>query len=172
MGASAALKPLPPTRKRNYPANRKSRPSRLQPDLALAQSKRGLTDTEIAKAQGVNQSTVWRFMQRMAPERAGVELFKANRAEVLARLQAKSLKVTEKIIDGLEDGDFTALTPQQKTGLILALNAQHGTTFDKERLERGQSTSNQSIVSRLIDSEVKDLYAQPLVIGSSSAPKR
>lgn len=130
-----------------------------------------MSNRDIAAVQGVNPSTIARFMERMKPERVALESFKSERADILAMMQASSLEVTQKIIETLKDGDLTALTPQQKTGLLLALNAQHGTTFDKERLERGQSTSNQSIVSRLIDSEVKGIYAQPRVIGSSSAPK-
>jgi hypothetical protein len=97
-------------------------------------------------------------MQRMRPERQPLELFKTHRADILARLQAKSLDAQERIVDTLSDGVIGALTPSQKSGFLMSLNAQHGTSFDKERLERGQSTSNQSIISRLLDDTVKGLY--------------
>jgi len=119
---------------------------------------RGLSNSEIAKHEGVATTTVWRFLQQTEPERRDLERFKQGRADVLARLQAKSLDAQERILDTLKDGVLDALKPQEKNGLMLALNAQHGTCFDKERLERGQSTSNQSIVSSMIDSTVKDLY--------------
>jgi hypothetical protein len=137
----------------------------------LDQAKRGMNNADIARAQGLARSTIGDFMARIKPERGMLEDFKKERADVLAHLQAMSLDVQRELLQALKDRDLTGLTPGQISGLMLALNAQHGTTFDKERLERGQSTSNQSIVSRLIDNEVKDLYAQPRIHGSSSAPK-
>src|SRR5206468_1642386 len=118
---------------------------------ALQQAARGMSNPEIAKSQGVNKSTVWRFMQRMQPERQALDQFKTHRADILARIQAKSLDAQERIVDTLNDGVIGALTPSQKSGFLMSLNAQHGTSFDKERLERGQSTSNQSIVSTMLD---------------------
>lgn len=111
---------------------------------------RGLSSTEIARYQGVAASTVWRFLQQTEPERMALEAFKSGRADVLARLQAKSLDVQERIIDGLDDAVLGALTPSQKSGLLMALNAQSGTVYDKERLERGQSTVNVSLISKLM----------------------
>lgn len=112
--------------------------------------KKGLSTEEIAKHQGVAPSTVWRFLQQTKPEQQALESFKANRADVLARLQAKSLSAQERILDTLDDGVVAALTPSQKSGLLMSLNAQSGTVFDKERLERGQSTSNVSLVGKMM----------------------
>ena len=118
----------------------------------VALAKQGMSTLDIARHQNVSPSTVWRFLQQTKPERQALELFKAHRADVLARLQAKSLDAQERILDTLDDGMIGALAPSQKTGLLMALNAQHGTLFDKERLERGESTSNISIVSRMLES--------------------
>jgi len=111
---------------------------------------KGMSDGEIATHQGVARSTVWRFLQQTKPERQALEYFKAHRADVLARLHAKSLDVQERIIDTLDDAVIKALTPSQKTGLLMSLNAQSGTTFDKERLERGKSTMNVSTLGRIL----------------------
>jgi hypothetical protein len=132
--------------------------TKLNRAMALEQAKRGMSNVEIAQLQNVNHSTVFRFMQRMKPERQALEHFKTHRADVLARLQAKSLDAQERILDSLNDGVIQALTASQKSSFLMSLNAQHGTSFDKERLERGQSTSNQSIISRMLDNTVKDLY--------------
>ena len=147
------------------PTGRTQRTARkLNRAKALQQASRGMSNPEIAKQQGVASSTVFRFMQRIKPERQAVEQFKAGRADVLARLQAKSLDAQERILDTLDDGVIGALTPSQKTGLLMALNAQHGTSFDKERLERGQSTSNHSIMSAMLGHAVKTLYTTKPVI--------
>ena len=153
-------------------ASTRARPSRtprtatkLDHAKVLALAEQGVSTADIAKLQGVVPSTIFRFMQRMAPARQTVEQFKAGRADVLARLQAKSLDAQERILDTLDDGVVEALTPSQKSGLLMALNAQHGTSFDKERLERGQSTSNQSVLTTMLNATVKGLYAPKSVPG-------
>jgi IS30 family transposase len=123
---------------------------RLDRAKALEQANRGLSNPEIAKQQGVAPSTVFRFMQRQGPERHAVKQFRAGRADVLARLQVKSLDAQERILETLNDAVIGALTPSQKTGLLMALNAQHGTLFDKERLETGQSTQNHAVLAKLM----------------------
>lgn len=165
MQAAAVIEPnqtiLPPGRKHHYPADRKRTPRKMNQRVAIDQAKRGMNNADIARAQGLSKSTVGDFMARMNVERGELESFKSQRADVLAQMQAMSLDVQRDLLKALKDRDLSALTPQQMSSLMFALNAQHGTTYDKERLERGQSTSNQSIVSRLIDHTVKDLYAQP-----------
>ena len=94
----------------------------------------------------------------MKPEIGAIEEFKRTRPDVLARIQAKSLDAQERIIDSLDEGLIKALTPSQKSSLLIALNAQHGTAFDKERLERGQSTQNHSLVTQILQSTVRDIY--------------
>ena len=94
----------------------------------------------------------------MKPEIGAVEEFKKTRPDVLARIQAKSLDAQERIIDTLDDGLVAALKPGQKTGLLIALNTINGTAFDKERLERGQSTQNHSIVAKMLSSALSDIY--------------
>ena len=141
------------------PARHTQRTARkLNRAKALQQAARGMSNPEIAKQQGVNKSTVFRFMQRMRPEQQAVDQFKAGRADVLARLQAKSLDATDRILDTLDDAVIGALTSTQKASLLMALNAQHGTCFDKERMERGQSVANVSILTQLLVSTVKNLY--------------
>lgn len=130
---------------------------------------KSFSTAEIAQHQGVNPSTVWRFLEQTKPERQALEHFKANRADVLARLQAKSLDAQERILDTLDDGVVKALTASQKSGLLMALNAQSGTSYDKERLERGLSTDNHSVVSKLLDARVKSRYA-PVKKKAVSAP--
>lgn len=133
-------------------------PRKLDQKKVLDMHARGFSTSEIAQQQAVAHSTVWRFLERMKPEIGAVEEFKKTRADVLARIQAKSLDAQERIIDSLDEGLVAALTPSQKSSLLIALNAQHGTAFDKERLERGQSTQNHSLVTQILQSAVRDIY--------------
>ena len=125
----------------------------------MAMAEAGLSTYQIAKVVDCNQSTIHRFLNKIAPEIKAVQRLKDNRADVLATLQAKNLIVQDKLLDKLDDdGLLAALTPQQLTGVVFALNSQHGTLFDKERLERGQSSANISLVSRMIDGQIGTLY--------------
>lgn len=134
------------------------KPRKLDQKKVLDMHARGFSAPEIAQQQGVAHSTVWRFLERMKPEIGAVEEFKKTRPDVLARIQAKSLDAQERIIDTLDDGLVAALKPGQKTGLLIALNTINGTAFDKERLERGQSTQNHSIVAKMLSSALSDIY--------------
>lgn len=134
---------------------------KLDRKAALDQQARGLSNKEIAHLQGVATSTVRRFMERMAPEQAAVEEFKSGRADVLARIQGKSLDLQERILDSMNDGVVDALTPHQKSGLLHSLNAQAGTLYDKERLERGQSTSNLAVMGRIMGQAHQSLWSEP-----------
>lgn len=137
---------------------KESRPRKLDQKKVLDMHARGFSAPEIAQQQGVAHSTVWRFLERMKPEIGAVEEFKRTRPDVLARIQAKSLDAQERILDTLGEGLVAALTPSQKSSMLIALNAQHGTLFDKERMERGQSVQNISVISRMINSAVSEIY--------------
>lgn len=156
------------------PQNPKRIRTKLPKAKVMQMAKAGLSTYQIAKVVGTaNQSTIHRFLKKIEPERQAVEAFKSTRAEVLATLQAKNLTIQDKILDKLDDdGLLSALSPSQMSGIVFALNSQHGTLFDKERLERGQSSQNISVVSRMIDSAVQDIY-KPLINKDSagSAPQ-
>lgn len=134
------------------------KPRKLDQKRVLDLHARGFSAQEIAKQQQVAHSTVWRFLERMKPEIGAVEEFKKNRADVLARIQAKSLDAQERILDTLDDGLLSALTPSQKSAMLIALNAQNGTLYDKERLERGQSSHNLAILTAMLDDAHDKLY--------------
>jgi|CXWL01.1.fsa_nt_gi IS30 family transposase len=139
---------------------------------------KNLSVEEIAKHQGVAPSTVWRFLQRTAPERQALETFKSNRADELANLQGKAMDVQHRVLDciaaDLQDEAIAgALSPSQKTQYLNAAAMVGGISFDKERLERGESTSNVSLVSRMIDASVSTLYKRNADRGASkTGPKK
>ena len=133
------------------------RARKLDREAALEQRARGLSNTEIAVLQRVDRSTVRRFLTRTKPELQALEGFKRGRADVLARLQAKSLMTQELILDALaKDGVVDALTPHQKGTLLYSLNAQAGTLYDKERLEVGKSTLNLSSLAQVMRQAFED----------------
>lgn len=148
---------------------RKSR--KLNDQLVIAQTAAGYTPAQIAKQQGVAPSTITRFLANIKPELDAVAVFKQQRADLLASLQGLSLEVQRKLIlrlDSLAD----ALTPHQIAACMMSISTVHGTLFDKERLERGQSSHNISVLSKLIDTTISSAYdpvTQPVGDSASSA---
>jgi hypothetical protein len=91
-----------------------------------------LTTREIAKMVDCDHSNVVRTLQRYGIDQQATEDFKARRADVFAGLQERILKsITDEAI--------------QKTPAIQLVTAA-SILYDKERLERGQSTDNQSVI--------------------------
>jgi transcriptional regulator with XRE-family HTH domain len=142
-----------PSTQRNVRTARK-----LNRKRATELAARGLTAAEIAEAQGVHRSTVWRFLQSTAPERQALVEFKKKRGDVFARIQGKSLDLQERILESIDDRVLSTTTLSQKSGLLHVLNAQAGTLYDKERLETGKSTSNVSLIGRMMGEAVRTAY--------------
>jgi hypothetical protein len=171
MGSALAESPTSARKGRN----RQSTPRKLDRAKVQELHAKGLNTVEIAKHQGVNPSTVWRFLERTKPEVQALERFKSGRADALAALGADALEVQNLALKALKhrlgDGISSALEPGQITKILQAAAMAHGIGFDKERLERGESTANISTVSRMIDGAVSALYKRKSAIdnGMSSA---
>ncbi len=144
------------------PDRRKRRDARkIDREKVLELRGQGLAVTDIATHQGVAPSTIWRFLDRTKAQQEALEQFKTGRADVFAQVQAKSLHVQNRILDSLEiDGVLEALTPHQKSGLLHSVNTVFGTAYDKERLERGQSTSNLAVMGRIMGQAHQSLWSE------------
>ena len=147
---------------KKFSRQRQSR--KLNRDAVTAMHAQGMGIPEIAKQQDVDHSTVWRFLKETKPEREALEAFKRNRADLLAKLQAKAGDVMHRIIERMDDAFVYALKPSEMNGALQSLNIVAGTAFDKERLDRGQSTANHSILTKVLNGAVKDVYTQPVVV--------
>ncbi len=149
------------------PSQRKARKINRQKVMQL--SAQGLSAVDIAKHQEVSPSTITRFLQAYQVDKDALRQYKEGRADILAWLQGRNLKIQTELLSRL-DGLPEALTPQQICGLLFALNTQHGTLFDKERLERGQSTQNISTISKMLDNQVSTLFKRQVIPHIDPAP--
>lgn len=140
----------------------------------LKQAKTGaMTHKEIAQANGLSESAVWRFLYRSKPEIQALTEFQSNRSTYLDKIQAQCVDIQTRILASLTgDGVIEALKPGEKSGLLFALNAVAGTNYDKSRLERNLSTENHSIVSKLLDERVAARY-KPVKVqaGTQAVPQ-
>ena len=88
----------------------------------------GMSRREIADEVGCDQRTVAKVLDKYGIKQDEVEVYKKNRADIFAGLQ-------EKIVASMSGTDLEKVPFRDKT---IAL----GVIGDKERLERGESTSN------------------------------
>lgn len=148
----------------------KSPKRKHDPAYLAHQYAQGKTSRELGREYGVSHVTILDWLSKVEQEKQHVERFKINRADILARIQGKTLVLQEHLVDNLmQEGLDGSLTTQQKSSLLTSLNIVHGTLFDKERLERGQSTANISAISRMVDAQVSGMY-KPKAVGTPSLP--
>lgn len=138
--------PRPKGTPRNAPATDPSkRPKNTPITKVLAQVTKNpnLTTYELGKLNGVDHTAIVRLFQRHNIDRQRLEEYKSNRADFLAGLQ-------EKVLAGITESDLEKASLRDK---VISM----GVLFDKERLERGQSTVNlASIYSQALESRTPD----------------
>ncbi len=81
---------------------------------------------------GISYRTVCRRLRELTP-RTSTQIFIHHRAEILAEMQRKLMNLSH------------GCSPKDRKDLSVAF----GIYYDKERLERGKSTENQSIVIKV-----------------------
>ena len=98
---------------------------------------KGLSTRQIAKLLNCTHPNIVQRLKEYKKEILGIESFKKNRSDILAIVQSR-------IINKITESDVKKASLLQKTTAISQL-------YDKERLERGQSTSNLAVQSIATD---------------------
>lgn len=140
-----------------------------QRNKILTQLEAGKTQSQIAQSLGVHRSSISRWLDTLDQEKQELSRFRSTRTDALSQIQSKALTVQSQILDSLMEGLPIDATLSQKAGLLQSLNIVIGTSYDKERLETGQSTQNHSIVAKMLSSAVSDIY-KPLKDKQSGVP--
>lgn len=113
--------------------------------VAELRIKNGLSHREIGKMLGVDSSTVCRALKRLGLESDDIDhtkCFKTYRADILA---SRQLQILENLTD-----EKLAKASARDLAIVF------GTLYDKERLERGESTQNTSIFQHVIEAACTD----------------
>lgn len=119
----------------------------------------GQSQRQVAAKLGIAHSSISEWLDSLDQQKQQLSRYRSNRADALSQIQSKALTLQSKVLDSLlEDGLLASATPSQKAGLMQSLNIVIGTSYDKERLETGQSTQNHSIVAKMLSSAVSDIY--------------
>ncbi len=112
-------------------------------------------------------SVVGEVISTLGKFRHLVEDYKINRADLLAGTGAKILQVTERILQSLEGEAFDKINIPDRIKVLKDMVGAITTLFEKERLERGQSTENVMVIVAAI----KDLKKRENINFTSASPK-
>jgi transposase-like protein len=149
------LAPAPAKPKRR---TKLSKPERYRTQILTALDQ-GQSQRQIAAKLGMAPSSISSWLDTIDQEKHELSRFRSSRVDALSQVQGKALALQVKLLDELmRDGLPIDATVSQKAGLMQTLNIMMGTSFDKERLESGQSTHNLNVVSRMVDTVIGGMY--------------
>lgn len=120
---------------------------KLSPEklLDILQHNPNLTTRQLGKLTDADHSSIVKCFQRYGIKREHMEGYKTNRADLLSGIQ-------DKMLSSITDDDINSATLLQRVTAAAVL-------YDKERLERGLSTSNAAVVYA---SAVEDAFKRPV----------
>ena len=128
---------------------KRSIPKNIPIETLIQLDRQGLTYDEIGKRVGLSKWSVWQRFKTAGYISEHLQAYRDSRADVLAYYQ-------QQILSSLSEADLKKASLQVK---IMAF----GILYDKERLERGQSTSNISAITSIIQA-VHERKPQPIVV--------
>ncbi|KAB0668952.1 hypothetical protein F6V30_14030 [Oryzomonas sagensis] len=117
-----------PTEKTTRKKDPRKAPKHTPIKRIVAQLAAGNNKTQVAKNLNVSPNAVGQMLKRYGITDKHLESFKINRADIFAGLQ-------ETVAGSFSRADIKKASVRDRTILL-------GTLYDKERLERGQSTQN------------------------------
>jgi hypothetical protein len=130
--------------------NRETKNEVIKKIVHLSKKNPNLSYQAIGDVVGRDKSTVWRALKRYGIEKQRTERFKADRSDILAGTQEKLIEIIN------NDPEKIAKASLRDIGIV------YGILDDKERLSRGQATSNVAIsaVIELVDKRLKEKQSE------------
>ena len=110
----------------------------------------GTTYRKINEITGVSLGLITKIVKEFESSQDLINWYQKNKLNVLMKAQFENLALQEAIRNSITEGHLKKWTPDQKARWYQVLGTDHGIKFDKERLERGQSTENVSVIIEAI----------------------
>ena len=82
----------------------------------------------------------------VADKRELAEKYRLNRAEVFVGAQRDRMELAERILATMTDAEVQKMKPSEKSTMLKALDVGTAVLYDKERLEKGESTENVAVM--------------------------
>lgn len=112
----------------------------------------GMPYKEIQELTGVALGTITKIKGNpvIKANKEMLALFKKDRGDIFARAGMKYNQLRDLILASMTDKEIEDMTPTQKIAALPKLEIAHGTIYDKERLEKGESTQNVHLIVEAI----------------------
>jgi predicted transcriptional regulator len=135
-------------------------PKGIPVGLAVEYAALGLTQAEIAKLLGVSVPSISKLLKPHKQALASLDAYRARRADVMCLMGRE-------LLYSLGPAEIKAMPPASRVTAAAIL-------FDKERLERGQSTANVEYSAfdkkiKVLDNEIVELESRLIDGGLSPA---
>ena len=118
----------------------------------------GTNYRKINEITGVSLGHITKIVKEFESSQDLIDWYQKNKLNVLMKAQFENLALQEALRNSITEDDLNKWTPDQKARWYQVLGTDYGIKFDKERLERGQSTENVSVIIEMI----KDLKRRKL----------
>lgn len=92
-----------------------------------------MSAADIAKVEGVNRSTITRFLNTEHPDYDALEAFRARKAEIMNALQGKSAEVVLTILEDFTPEVLHKMTIPEKKEILRIVSTSFGIASDKIR---------------------------------------
>jgi transposase len=110
----------------------------------------GTNYRKINEITGVSLGHITKIVKEFESSQDLINWYQKNKLNILMKAQLENLALQEAIRNSITKVDLKKWTPDQKARWYQVLGTDHGIKFDKERLERGQSTENVSVIIEMI----------------------
>ena len=110
----------------------------------------GTNYRKINEITGVSLGHITKIVKEFESSQELIDWYQKNKLNVLMKAQLENLALQEAIRNSITEDDLKKWTPDQQARWYQVLGTDHGIKFDKERLERGQSTENVSVIIEAI----------------------
>jgi hypothetical protein len=147
---------------------RKPKNSKYNRKKIIALASQNVPQHLIAKDQNVHESTISKFLAKVAPELKQIQHYTNIKADVLAQSQLKKQTIEDIITDNWVRNPDVILNQDVRLQKEVLVALQGGKTYDHqaERLERNQSTQN---IAQLI-SHIENMQTGKSVDNSQVIP--
>ncbi len=128
--------------------------------LELAQ--KGVSQTDIAKSQGVAVSSVSRFLDKHGPEARALAEYKDNRMDWLHALSKQGSEILFRLLDSIASEDLEKTSLAERKELVRVLGTLFGIAQDKIAALEGKVLGGGMAVQVVINTTPEALGMEPL----------
>lgn len=105
-----------------------------------------LTGNRGAKPLSLSDKELESMKANVEKQRAAIDFYKVNRADIFANKQINYQKKADYILEQMSDDEIKNAKLTEKLAALKVLDTGAAIFYDKERLERGESTQNVSVL--------------------------